>query len=542
MQVLPSGPHGRVIDAGSGEPVSGLTVRLRFGRKVLAEAITGEDGGFALPRPERSRRVVDVHTEGWRTTPARIRLDEAQSAGESELLFEAERIVSASVRGRLVDARTGGPVPEFLIEVRGPRGPVRKSVIEGDPDKGEPSSMTYEFHSLSRKVEDVVTDAYGFFETAGGFEAGIFDLALIDHPSQRPRSPLPNEENRIEHEHAFEPGETATEKTFEVEIGPTYRFDLELPDGLDLEDLYATFPNDMAAGLRVFHRIFADDTGNPAALLFGAASSNEYEPRAPLRAGTPIWTRFLQPVMGASLFQTAEDFELAVRSEDGLWSGGSRVRSVQGIYPEVVPIELVERGVVEGTVQNAEERPVRSAWIQVAALEDPGRPVREVGADRKARFRFDWLDPGDYRVLVETERYEDWAADIRVEPGSTKRLEVELKSVVPLGVISGTLRSRTGRHRSKGGLLSLKSLDDPDLYFIKSARYRKREGEYVAPFSFDDVPVGTYELTLDPLDNMRWSTLSMTVSPPAEGLEFICEDDTPTFDLGFRAFDAETGR
>ncbi|MCZ6597114.1 MAG: hypothetical protein O7B99_05730, partial [Planctomycetota bacterium] len=46
----------------------------------------------------------------------------------------------------------------------------------------------------------------------------------------------------------------------------------------------------------------------------------------------------------------------------------------------------------------------------------------------------------------------------------------------------------------------------------------------------------------DPLDNMRWSTLSMTVSPPAEGLEFICEDDTPTFDLGFRAFDAETGR
>ena len=122
VQVLPSGPHGRVIDAGSGEPVSGLTVRLRFGRKVLAEAIAGEDGGFALPRPERSRRVVDVHTEGWRTSPARIRLDEAQSAGESELLFEAERIVSAPVRGALTDARTGDVVPDFLIQVRGPLG------------------------------------------------------------------------------------------------------------------------------------------------------------------------------------------------------------------------------------------------------------------------------------------------------------------------------------------------------------------------------------------------------------------------------------
>ena len=34
----------------------------------------------------------------------------------------------------------------------------------------------------------------------------------------------------------------------------------------------------------------------------------------------------------------------------------------------------------------------------------------------------------------------------------------------------------------------------------------------------------------------------MTVSSPAEGLEFICQDDTPTFALDFRAIDAETGQ
>ena len=142
---LVAGPHGKVVEAGSGEPVEGLTVQMRFGKKVLAEAITQSDGTFHLPRPDRSRRIIEVVSEGWRISPRMHRLDDEQSEGLTDLLFRAERIVAAPLRGRVLDRRTGEPVPDFLVQARGPRGQVQKSSTEGDSDKGEPS-FTFELH------------------------------------------------------------------------------------------------------------------------------------------------------------------------------------------------------------------------------------------------------------------------------------------------------------------------------------------------------------------------------------------------------------
>lgn len=532
------GPRGMVIEAGTGRPLPGLAVRMKFGGTVLAETVTGEDGSFRLPLPERSHRSVEVAGDGWRISPVRYRLDEDQSEGKFELLFEARRIVAAPVRGRLLDRDTREPLPEFLIEVRGPSDAPKR--IPMDDEEGQDPPVTIRFHAPPRRIETVITDQDGRFVTAGGFEAGSLALDLIDHPSLRERQRVsPDEAMRLQHEHAFVQGQDPPEAIFETVVGPTYRVALTLPVGTDEEDLFATFPGDLSGGDPGLHRVIAEDPASPMALFYGSALHPEaLEPRAALRPGEPRWVRFRSPVQLLPVL--SDDHDLHVRSLDGHWSGSAQVTSLEGVYPEILSIELASVGAIEGLVRGPGGKPVPSAWILLDSRAAP-ETVRGVGADAGGRFSFRWLPSGEYEVRVKSDRHDEWAAAVSVEPGTTKELDVSLSGAAGLGTISGVLRSRTGQHRSRGGIMLLKSQEDPGFFLIQTASYRKRDGEYVAAFSFDEIPPGKYELSLNPLDNLRWSTLRMTVSPPAEGLEFICEDDVPTFELGFRAIDARSG-
>lgn len=487
---------------------------MRSGRRVLAEVLTGEDGWFSLPLPEKRRATVEVISDAWRFTPAEFKLDQDQVSGVEELQFQAERIVAAPLRGTILDQKTGEPVPDFLVQVRGPRG----------------------------GVEDIVTGSDGSFESAGGFEAGRLDLALVDHPSfLEKRTTYPIEANSIEHQHDFRDPIAPRDAELRIAIGPTYRLEIAFPSGTGADDFHAAFPQP-SSGQRGFHRASAEDPQSAMALFYGRAIQPwALEQEAPLRGADPIWARFREPVFDMSAGSDAGVHELHVRSRDGHWSGRATVSSLGGIYPTLVPIRLEAHGAIEGTVLDAKGRPVPSAWIRLSDSAVPSQPVREAGADAKGSFAFKWLAEGEYEVLVESDRYDEWGSKVSIEAGSTERLEVRLSTSVPLGPVSGVLRSRTGQHRSKGGMATLRSLDDPEFHLFKVATYRKRDGEYRAAFSFEEVPSGSYELSLEPLDNMRWERLSMTVSPPAEGLEFICEDDVSTFDLEFRVVDAQTG-
>ena len=536
------GPRGRVLEAETDRPVGDLVVRMGSGTKILAEAITGPDGSFSLPEPDRSRRRIEVVSDAWRITPRTHRLDEAESSGATELLFRAERIVAAPLRGQLVDRRTGEPIPEFLVQARGPRGEVRESVKQGDPKRDQPA-VTFTFVSPPLRVENLVTDAEGWFVSEGGFEAGLLDLVLFDHPHFLKRGAnSPDEEKSVEHRHTFDGANPPKDAEIKLAIGPTYRLDFALPSGTAVEDFYATFPLP-SAGLRQMHRAVALDPGSPMAAFFGdAMKPNALEQEAPLREDESVWARFRDPVRAIPR-ASGEDgnYVLHVRSRDGYWSGSAAVDSIEGIYPESVPISLDARGSIEGTVLDGAGKPVPPAWIQVSAAAAPASAIREAGADTKGRFAFPWLPEGEYTVIVQTDSHAEWRSTISVAKGSTERLDVRLTSGAPLGTVAGALRSRTGQHRSKGGIVSLKSLENPDFFRIKTADYRERNGEYTAEFVFDGVPNGEYELSLAPQDNLRWEPRVMRISSPAEGLEFVCEDDTPTFDLAFRAVDAQTG-
>lgn len=534
-----TGPRGRVLEVGTGLPVEGLTVQMKFGGRVFAEATTRPDGAFDLPVPERRHRSVEVVSEKWRITPLRVRLDEEQSAGRAELLFQAERIISAPLRGKLLDRITGEPVPEFVLQVRGPRGEVKKLGAAGDPGELE-AGMTWEFRAPPRRVENIVSGDDGGFESAAGFEAGWLDLFLVDHESALQSAIAAHDENAIEHEHVFDEAGMSAVAELRIAIGPTYRLDVNLPSGTSVDDFHATFYRP-SSDLRGMHRVIAGDPGSAMALFYGRAMNGDaLAPRAPLRGVDPIWVRFRAPVLSLHARSgSAGDHVLQVQSCDGHWSGNATVSSIEGIYPELVPITLESRGAVEGTVLDGRGKAVPQAWIQLFTSSADPSPLREVGADAQGAFAFRWLPEGPYEVVVETDRYEASRTSITIQNGTTEHLEVRLAGGA-MGPVSGILRSRTGQHRS-AGIVILQSLDDPDFFLLKTVTFRKRTGEYTAPFSFEDVPLGNYELRLDPLDNLRWETLSMTVSPPAEGLEFICEDDTPTFDLELRAIDARTG-
>lgn len=511
-----TGPHGRIVEARSGRPIAGLTVRMSFAGRVLAEEATRADGTFRLPRPQGSRRVVEVITEDWHVSPGRVRLRQEQATGGSGIQFEVERIVTVPVRLRLLDRENGEPIPEFLVRMRGTRG----------------------------CVEDIVTDADGRLESDCGFEAGALTLELIDHPSSN-STDWGLEGRAVEYQHIVAKGEAApAEADVRVTIGPTYRFELTLPDDTRVADFYATFPIASLGLFRDWRRSLAGDPEaamNP--LLQHFAKPELLEERVPIRGGDPIWARFRAPIMHIEASEVGDNkrTELHVRSHDGYWSGKTPVNSVEGVNPEVVPIELRAGGAIEGEVLGRDGDALPTAWIQLQKSSSSSGPIREIGADSRGRFAFQWLEAGEYEVRVQTDRYDEWISPVTVHVGSTETVEARLTAAVPLGTVSGVLCSITGQHRSKGGRVYLDSLDNPDFHLSKMVSYRKRDGEYRAAFSFDEVPAGLYELSLIPFDNMRWNTRRMTIAAPAGGLEFVCEDDVPTFDLEFGGIDADTG-
>jgi len=129
-----------------------------------------------------------------------------------------------------------------------------------------------------------------------------------------------------------------------------------------------------------------------------------------------------------------------------------------------------------------------------------------------------------------------------VDLGSPTMVEqtITLSEGLAVADVSGLFRSRTGQHRSKGITISLRAIDDPDCWFLSQAGYSREDGEQIARFHLKDVPVQEYEITISPLDNMRWGSRRRRLLPPCS-LEFECDDSGRASDLEFRTTDAAGG-
>ena len=517
------GPRGRVVIEETGEPVAGLTVRISFGGKTLSETITDEDGRFWLPRPERSRRVAQIVTDDWSVSPRKYRLDEHQASGKVELLFRAKRIFAAPLEGRLLEKTTRQPVPHFLLIVNGPMSPL--------PGGKDDTDQEASFLVGPIRYEAVITDEDGRFVTKSRFEEGMLEVTLLDYLDaieSREGAPMSDEPPVQTIAHRFEDDKTPQVELL-VEVGPTYRLELSLPDGREVGDFHAAFVARFQLGPEM-HRL------SQLVSVYQSFSTDPFEVRAPLRPGRPTWARFT----ALAWFTGLEDettWTLEVRSNDGLWFGTADVTSVSGEYAETLPIALRPTGAIRGVVRTSDGKPVPAAWMSLVTPPD-ATPIASIGAGRRGKFAFDWIEPGLHELRVETQKHEPWRQEIRVVGSSTVEVEAILTQPPGSGPISGVLRSMTGQRKFEGELLRLRNLDDPEMAFVKAPSSRKERGGYIASFRFEGIPPGRYALTLKPRDNLHWDELRKEVTPPTEGIEFVCHDETPTSNFALVAVDA----
>lgn len=140
------------------------------------------------------------------------------------------------------------------------------------------------------------------------------------------------------------------------------------------------------------------------------------------------------------------------------------------------------------------------------------------------------------------------SAPSTVDPAAPIEPEVPEWPPEPVGAIRGWLRAESGVFGGdtegllRGLTLDLVSLESPRV----SARARftpvEEDGQLVGiTFETDPLPPLTFELTLSSLDGRRWSPVTATAVPPAEGIEFLCYDEDASAALAFDVVDAETG-
>lgn len=526
------GPRGRVVHAATGEAVEGAEVVVRFGSRIITETVTAVDGSFQLERPDRMNRVLRIDSPEWRVLGGRIRLDKSQSTGETPIVIEVEAVALAPIYAQVVDHATGEPVPYFEVELTGPR---RRS--------GRSANVR------SRRAT-VVTDAEGRFATAESYAAG--EYAATYSEIDRQIFEVLDEggmETRIEHVMQ------RIEHKLTTQIGPTYEFDVELPGGLSLADFFVVFPSSIhhsrdahearATGRAPLAGLQEED---PMRTKLGDASAIYTS----LRSNEAYWARFQQPISrGKSRRLRRESgaraqqwtFELQLRSLDGHWLASTIVDSVEGVHETTLPLQFDPRAVLRGTITDEVGQPIKTAWVTAETDADTADAPHEIGVDEHGAFELGWLASGECKLRIEAEHFHSWVGSVELTALEATELDTRLASEVELGSITGTVRSRSGKYCPfLGTRIALRRLDAPAQPDVRWLQYEEGAEGYLAPFDFARVPVGEYELSVEIEENWAWNHQTLIVTAPAQGLEFICEDDAEVIDLEPRPTDSRNGR
>lgn len=315
----------------------------------------------------------------------------------------------------------------------------------------------------------------------------------------------------------------APDVTLEIPVGPTYGLDLRFtpapdvgawPPGLECGDFLASLESEEGDSLTL---------------------------KAPrLREGPDgPWVRFTDPI--------DEDVpaRLKVRDGKGEWAGSAAVASTAGIQPERASVELASCGSIGVRVYLPSGRVMDQdglflgpeATVYLEPLSASG-PLAEAAAG-VMRDRRGSLPPGTYTVRAEGKRYASETKTVSVLPGERTDVELQLEVPATSGTVSGRIRSTSGTYRPRWLSVSLEDGEAPPAglpnlaEFTDIPEWDEVGGEVVGAFAFEDVPEGTYELSVYSRDNYRWSPGTLTVTVPAEGLEFVCDDAARTHALTF---------
>lgn len=389
---------------------------------------------------------------------------------------------AAPIRGRILDRRTGEPVPNFEVSVELRRKePVR-----------------------------LITNADGEYETPKTYKRTRYSLGLIDHA----RSPEPQGPDRARITH--DPADPRSE--VRIVIGPAFALDLVDESGQPVAD-----PESFDAFL--YH-----DRPLAESLPEGQAA-----PRAPVRETDSVWTRFRD--RRAEVLLSGGPWWLEVRSLDGLRAGGIRIAKLEN-DPEPLRIAIGSSAVLEGRLVDAAGSALSKAALRLRRTPDAAWHERRFTED-DGTFRFASLEPGSWQLELCDPRARGmtWSFDLaggRVHAAgdlSFERLEAG-------GILRGRLTSKTALYEADGELV----LEATDKELFQKPRHTLDwslldSGQLVADIAIEVPAADRYRLRLLTLDRFDWGVIGET-DLQQEPFAIVLDDRTQ--DLRFEIIDATT--
>ncbi len=407
---------------------------------------------------------------------------------------------------------------EFLADPRPEKEPGSGVAVEQGPDenagaeeKDSPSTEVFR----GRVVDAATGEPVGYARmVAGELQAQVDENGFF--VASGPLAPDTEHiefHNDVQSSHIRTIDRAALESTSEgslarIAIGPTYRLDIWRVSRAELGDWRARLVEIRLDGREApgdFLRLYPAD---PPFLRL----DNPWEMSAP-----------------------ESSFRVDVMNALGTRMGSSDLLdSAVGIFPGIVSVQIDrEFARVSGRVVTEVGTPVEAAVVQAVselAFNSARDGWSRTTTDESGRFELSGLSPETYDILIHPVRGEPVARQLFLPPG-----ELTLDDfVVTLPEIAGEIRGRleSSRPVADAPRIRLRAVDGRAFSWF--------DHPSADEFHFGDVPVGEYELSVLSTDGYRWSPSSVRVSPPADELVFVREDDVPLFGLALELWDAET--
>lgn len=412
------------------------------------------------------------------------------SAAEEVPLEERQAVVSSEQEenwplflGRLLQAETEEPLPDYFIRFHGPQGEVTVSTDEaGD----------FEAH-LAEGAQQIT-----FLDMERNTSGGIAGISMNRDLGVAGSGQI------IRYEHVV----SEERQVLRASSGPTFEFAGIDPTHLEIDDLWAELT------------LMYSDFGGPIWM----------EPRYARVRGTKArpWVRF------GPVERRHGPWAVTLSSEGRSWrSGAAQIGQCAGKHPTPLRLPMTARGTLR--VELVDDQGLAPSNV-MPFLEPVGRPPFEVIddiADQPAsNGRYDgvawvfWnLESGTYRLRAHSERHEDDTFDIQVTAHQINEYTAELRRYPSGGDISGTVTSEDPKARPTDEMVL--SWDDG----VMTRRVQWKDG--VGSFLFEDVPARSYTLRPNPKTFHSWSPEEQPLDPPATGLNFHCSNGGEHTVIGF---------
>lgn len=386
----------------------------------------------------------------------------------------------AHIAGQLVDRDSGQAVPYFVADL----------------------------YAQGQLLERVESDAHGKFETSQGYENGEYECHLIDRDDVS--------RGWVMRTHGIEVGAPDEMRSFvhqggavasiEVESRPNYRLQLLAPKHALAQEITAW--------------LSGPDSYS------GTKGATTWATQAPVRMNTEYWVRFLPC---DKRFSTIDGpWTLQIESADGLWIGSTNVEAGPKGFGSLANVRLEGSCKLQVELRAHDKRTLHNPRLGLQGLEQgDAYSVEEVkdSDPSNARFALGSLAPGKYLLVARADNAFDQKLELELHAGQVTQHTIQLDVRDLDAYVRGELTSVSGQYTGKSTLL-LNSTNN-SLSRNTIVEWEERNGRWVAPFAFEDLPTDSYRLQIfNWKDSRHWSGQKEDLQAPLDGLVLTCEDES----------------